>query len=92
MLKLWSSALGLEALALALLTTRQDAWVILSGYLLLHAGASALVALACAQLFPAPYRKPRHLVLALLFGFNFFVPIVGLVILLVAVVAGSLFP
>jgi tetratricopeptide (TPR) repeat protein len=92
MLKLWSSALGLEALALALLTTRQDAWVIISGYLLLHAGASVLVALACSQLFPAAYRKPRHLVLALLFCFNFFVPIVGLVILLVAVVAGSLFP
>jgi hypothetical protein len=92
MLKLWFGALGLEALALALLATRQDALIILSGYLLPHAGASALVALACAQIFPAPYRKPRALVLALLFGFNFFVPIVGLVVLLVAVVAGSLFP
>lgn len=92
MLKLWLSAFGLESAALAWLASGQHALVVIGGYLLAHGAASAIVALIGGQLFPAAYRKPRKLVFALLFGFNLFVPMIGLAILLTGYVAGSLFP
>lgn len=93
MLKLWAAALGLESAAFAwLLASGQSASAVLAGYLLLHGAASAVITLLAWRLFPAPYRQPRQYVFALVFGFSLMVPLLGLAILLIGAVAGSLFP
>jgi hypothetical protein len=90
--KLWIAALTSESLALLLLAYGDSALAALLGYLPLHATASALTALAAGQLLPRTYRLPRRWVWASLFGFNFFVPVIGLAATLIGVLAGSLFP
>ena len=90
--KLWIGAVTSEALALLLLAYGESALAALLGYLPLHALASALAAVAAGLLLPRSYRLPRRWVWASLFGFNFFVPIIGLAATLIGVLAGSLFP
>lgn len=92
MLKLWLPALTAESTALALVARGAAALETLIAFLVLHAAASALVAVAIGLLFPPAYRRPRRWVWASLFGLNFFVPVIGLVVSFVGVIAGGLFP
>lgn len=92
MLKLWIPALTAESTALALVARGAAALETLIAFLVLHAAASALIAVAIGLLFPPAYRRPRRWVWASLFGLNFFVPVIGLVVSFVGVIAGTLFP
>lgn len=92
MLKLWLSAFGLESSALGLLAAGlPDHWAMAS-FIAFHAGASLCVAVAASLLFPQGLRRPRVWVWALLGGFSFFVPVVGLLCIFAGVYAGWLFP
>jgi tetratricopeptide (TPR) repeat protein len=92
MLKLWIPALTAESAALLLAARGEAALATLIAFLALHAAASALIAVAIGLLFPPAYRRPRRWVWATLFGLNFFVPVIGLFVSFVGVVAGTLFP
>lgn len=92
MLKLWIPALTAESTALALVARGAAAVETLIAFLVLHAAASALIAVAIGLLFPRAYRRPRRWVWASLFGLNFFVPVIGLVVSFVGVIAGTWFP
>ncbi len=92
MLKLWIPALTAESTALLLIARGSAALETLIAFLALHGAASALIAVAVGLLFPPAYRRPRRWVWATLFGLNFFVPVIGLVVSFVGVVAGTLFP
>ncbi len=92
MLKLWIPALTAESAALLLVARGDAAFETLVGFLVLHSAASALVAVAIGLLFPPAYRRPRRWVWATLFGLNFFVPVIGLAVSFVGVIAGTLFP
>jgi tetratricopeptide (TPR) repeat protein len=59
-------------------------------FLLSHALASALLALAAWHFLAAGFREPRWAVTLLLFNFAFFIPLLGIVGMLVAVVLASL--
>jgi hypothetical protein len=92
MLKLWITAVTSESVALLLLAHGETGLAALLGYLPLHGVASAAAAFAAGRLLPRPYRHPRRWVWASMFGFNFFVPVIGLAATLVGVFAGNLFP
>jgi polysaccharide biosynthesis protein PelE len=92
MLKLWLAALSFESAALLLLGRAPGDGVALAGFLLLHAVASAAGAVAVALLFPPSLRQPRKLLWALMFGLNFFVPVIGILTSVIGAVAGTLFP
>ncbi|MCK6428197.1 MAG: hypothetical protein L6Q72_03805 [Burkholderiaceae bacterium] len=92
MLKLWIPALTAESAALLLVARGAAALETLIAFFVLHATASALIAVAIGLLFPRAYRRPRRWVWASLFGLNFFVPVIGLVVSFVGVIAGTLFP
>ncbi len=92
MLKLWISALAAESTALLLAARGEAALDTLIAFLALHAAASALIAVAIGLIFPPAYRRPRRWVWATLFGLNFFVPVIGLFVSFVGVIAGTLFP
>jgi len=84
--KLGAAALSLETsglLSISLMTEGSD-WALLI-FLLQHAGASALLALFVWRFLPGKYRHPRLRVLALLFNFSFFIPVLGLLGMLAAV-------
>ncbi len=93
MLRLWLAAFGFEALALILLLGRPgpDTATMVS-FLGAHAVASAFGSVAVAMLFPPSLRQPRRFLWFLLFGLNFFIPLLGLLSSLVGAVAGTLFP
>jgi tetratricopeptide (TPR) repeat protein len=91
-LKLWIPALTAESAALLLVARGAAALETLIAFFVLHATASALIAVAIGLLFPRAYRRPRRWVWASLFGLNFFVPVIGLVVSFVGVIAGTLFP
>lgn len=84
-LKLGAAALALEAsaLATALLSLDSDRALLL--LLLQHAGASLLLALFAWHVLPEKIRNPRLPVLALLFNFSFFIPVLGPLGMLAAV-------
>lgn len=92
MLKLWLPAAAAESAALALLARGDAALQTLAAVVVLHGAASALVAVAIGLLFPPAYRRPRRWVWLALVGWNFFVPVVGLAVSLVGVIAGTVFP
>lgn len=92
MLKLWIPALTAESTALLLVARGTAALETLIAFVALHAAASALIAVAIGLLFPPAYRRPRRWVWASLFGLNFFVPVIGLVVSFVGAIAGTLFP
>lgn len=87
----WITAFVFELLALATLAGAAGTARLLA-FLALHAIASAAAAFAVALLFPVALRRPRRLLWALLFGLNFFVPVIGLVTTVVGAVGGTLFP
>jgi hypothetical protein len=92
-LKYWLAAFSFEAAALTLLTaTGFTATMALLAFMGMHLFASVFGALAVGMMFPAALRRPRRWLWLLLFGLNFFVPLLGLLASLVGAVAGSLFP
>jgi hypothetical protein len=91
-LKFLFASLGFEfgALYTALDVPQGTADVLM--FLALHAGASALLALFALPALPDKYRRPRRPVLAYLFSFCFFIPMFGLLGLMVAVFVSVLRP
>lgn len=78
MLKLAGFAVSLESAAMGLLfTTNQSLWKTLL-FLALHAGASALVALAVWPVFKRYFEDRPRWPIALFFALAFFVPMLGL--------------
>src|SRR5438067_2143157 len=65
--KLSFSAFSLEVAALLLLLRQSQSATVLLAFLLLHGGASVLIALATRLLLPRRYAQPRLWVLAFLF-------------------------
>jgi hypothetical protein len=61
-------------------------------YLALHAVSSVFFSLAIRQVMPRHYQQPRMWVLAYLIAFNFFMPMVGLLCALAAILVGVLWP
>lgn len=91
MLKVWLAAIAAELAAFTLLVRGEDAAALL-GFLGIHAVASALAAAAAGALFPPAYRRPRRLVWGLLFGLNFFAPLLGLTAYFLGIWGGHWFP
>jgi len=91
MIKAWIAAFSVELAALSMLSGAPSAARLL-GFLALHGLASAAAAFAVALLFPAALREPRRYLWALLFGLNFFVPVIGLITTVVGAIGGTLFP
>lgn len=85
-------ALALEAGAALLLWTGERDVLQLGAYLAVHALACAVLALALLPLLPGRLRQPPLAVLALLFSLAFFIPFLGLVALLLAVVMMRMLP
>jgi tetratricopeptide (TPR) repeat protein len=83
--KLGAAALSLDISGLATAWLNQDSDWTLFMVLLLHAGASLLLALFAWRVLPEKFRNPRLQVLALLFNFAFFIPILGLLGMLAAI-------
>lgn len=85
-------AFALETIAAGLLGLGDRGMAGFLAYLVAHAIACVVLALALYPLLPARLRRPRLAVLALLFGLAFFIPVLGLVALLLAVVVMRLLP
>lgn len=85
-------ALALEAGAGTLLWLSERDVVQLGAYLGVHALACAVLAVTLLPLLPARLRRPPLAVLALLFSLAFFIPFLGLVALLLAVLVMRLMP
>ena len=90
--KLSFSAFSLEAAALLLLLRQSQSASVLLAFLALHGAASVLAALAIRLLLPHRYRQPRAWVLAFLFAYNFFMPVLGMGITLLAFMLGIWLP
>ncbi|HAF43920.1 MAG TPA: hypothetical protein DCK83_03005 [Gallionellaceae bacterium] len=83
-------ALALEASGVGAVSHFGGAGWLSPLFLLLHAAASALLAVAGWHFLPRDFRKPRVAVLFLLFNFAFFVPVLGIAGMLFAVVVASI--
>lgn len=91
--KLGAAALALEISSWTLagfLTERSDAALL--GYLMLHAGASGVLALCMLPLLMGERTKPRWAVLALIASFSFVVPVVGFFSVVLAVLTVRVYP
>ncbi len=86
-IKLLLLSLTLETSGVSALLAKLSTWQALALFLPAHASASALVALTAWTLLPRAYRSPKLWTLAFLFGFGFFIPVLGALGLLVGVVA-----
>ena len=89
---LWAGALSFEGGSWLLLNSRASDLHTLLTYFLLHAAGCALLAVALAPLVPAQYAKPRKWLLGLLFAFNFFAPVAGLVCIAGGFLINALMP
>ncbi|MDO8988990.1 MAG: hypothetical protein Q7U91_05090 [Sideroxyarcus sp.] len=78
-------ALLLEASSLFMIAMNGSGDGILLWYLLLHAAASFLLAVAGWYFLAGKYRQPRWLLTLLMFNFAFFIPVLGLPGVFVAV-------
>jgi AraC-like DNA-binding protein len=87
-----AAAIALESAAVWRLALSGSSTGALLVFLALHAAASALLALMLLPLLPARLRTPRTAVLALLFALAFFMPGLGAIALLLAVLAMRLAP
>jgi polysaccharide biosynthesis protein PelE len=85
-------ALGLEVGAAVLLWSGERDLLRLGAYAGTHALACAVLAVTLLPLLPARLRQPPLAVLALLFSTAFFIPFLGLLALLLAVVVMRLMP
>jgi hypothetical protein len=90
--KLIFYALSLELGSIGVLFVDSSNIALLTAYLTVHAVGSAVLALALSLVLPAQYRKPRKWVLVYLFSFNFFMPIIGLLIVTVGLMVGFWWP
>jgi tetratricopeptide (TPR) repeat protein len=90
--KLGLSALALELGAWAQLAAAGSSDQALLTYLLAHGGAAALLALFAMALLPAGYREPRMPMLLLLFAVILFVPALGFIGTLVAILLAPWLP
>jgi hypothetical protein len=90
--KLSFSALSLEAAALLLLLRQSESLSVLFAFLALHCAASLLMALAIRLLLPRRYARPRAWVLAFLFSYNFFMPVLGMLCTVAAFALGIWLP
>lgn len=86
------AGISFEIASIALVLHGGIGLAVISGYLALHVVSSALFALAIALVVPERYRRPRTWLLAYLFFFNFFIPIVGILCAVVALLVGVLWP
>lgn len=94
MMKWWSAIAGLalESAGVWLVMDHTGDLRTLVGYLIVHVLASALLAEFVVPLLPKRYLDSIGRLYALVFAFAFFIPILGLVGLLVTVVVVTLFP
>lgn len=90
--KLSFSALSVEAAALLLLLQQSQGLPVLLAFLALHSAASLLMALAIRLLLPRRYAQPRGWVLAFLFAYNFFMPVLGMLCTVAAFALGIWLP
>lgn len=90
--KLSFSALSLEAAALLLLLRQSQSLSVLFAFLAMHCAASVLMALAIRLMLPRRYAHPRAWVLAFLFSYNFFMPVVGMLCTVAAFALGVWLP
>lgn len=74
-IKLMMLAFSLEGMAVLLVSRGDTGFYAMLAIYLVHAAASAVIAVAVWLLYPAPMRSPRWPVLSLLFFTNFFVPL-----------------
>lgn len=86
------AAILLEISAVAALFQSGKELTLLLGFLLLHGLASLVLALSVRYYLPKYYRIPRHLALWLLFNFSFFIPVLGLIGLMLAVLMSVYWP
>jgi polysaccharide biosynthesis protein PelE len=84
-------AISTELASVSLLTQGHDSLSLLA-YFALHAVASALVTAIAWLLLPSKLRTPRWAVLALLFSFDFFIPVLGVVSMVVVIQLATRFP
>ena len=86
-------ALLLEVLAVFwLMPLREGSPYNLLGFLLVHGVASLLLAAFVSAALPSHLRRPVPAVILLLFGFSFFIPVLGLIGQVVAVLVARFLP
>src|SRR5687767_3087809 len=86
-------ALALEVFAVFwLMPLREGAPSNLLGFLLVHGIASLLLAAFVSAALPPHLRKPPAAVILLMFGFSFFIPILGLIGQVIAVLVARFLP
>ncbi len=90
--KLASAAASFEVSALYLLLRYDSSTAVLAQFFILHGAASAFLAVFVRVALPERYRVPKARVLALLFNFSFFVPVLGLIGLISAVLIATWLP
>ena len=94
MIALWvkiSAAVSMETAALSMLSSTPTL-LHLASYFSLHAVASTLVTWLAWVLLPSNFKKPFLPVCALLWGFAFFIPVLGVIAILVVVQIAQRFP
>jgi hypothetical protein len=87
-----TSAIAFELSAFYVAVDPANSTLELLLFFCLHAAASALLALFALPMLPSKYRQPRPAVLAFLFSFSFFIPIIGLLGVILAVFIAALKP
>jgi hypothetical protein len=90
--KVLAGALSFELSALYTAIESGDSTAQLLLFFAAHAAASALLAVFALPAMPPQYRQPRALVLAFLFSFSFFIPLIGLLGAMLAVFIALLKP
>ena len=90
--KLAAAAASFEVSAIYILLRFDSSTGLLVQFFILHGAASGLLAAFVRVALPARYRVPKARVLALLFNFSFFVPVLGLIGLLSAVLIAAWLP
>jgi polysaccharide biosynthesis protein PelE len=88
-IKLVTTAVVLESTSLATVILQGNSEGVLLAFLLQHAAASGLLSLFVWRLLPEKFRQPRVPIIALLFNFSFFIPVLGLVGMLTAAVVSG---
>ena len=94
MIALWakiSAAVSMETAALSMLSSTPTL-LHLASYFSLHAVASTLVTWLAWVLLPSNFKKPFLPVCALLWAFAFFIPVLGVIAILVVVQIAQRFP
>jgi hypothetical protein len=83
---------ALQAGLTALQAAPADATGLLLRFLLPHAAASALLSFGATRVFPARYRRPGRWLFAAIFGFVFFLPVIGPLVVGLGALINLLFP